>query len=309
MPGASTPVVATTAELYPIRTVASLTGVNPITLRAWERRYGLIRPTRTESGHRLYTRDQIEQIHRVLALLDKGIPISQVRQVLEGRAETIAAEVATGPWPQYLERMIAAIIRFDEYALEDTYNEALALYPTELVTRRLLLPLLEELGERWQSAEGSVAEEHFFGVYMRNKLGARFHHRPRGASGPKLLIACLPGELHEIGALLFALAVQELGYRIVLLGANTPLEDLPVVVRRAAIDAVVLSGSIEPGPGLLDESLPKLVAAVRVPVCVGGLTSVKHRDAIVAAGAQPMGADIEHGIRRLRELVAPGAIT
>jgi DNA-binding transcriptional MerR regulator len=306
-PTASASTTATTLELYPIRTVASLTGVNPITLRAWERRYGLIRPTRTESGHRLYTRDQIEQVHRVLALLEKGIPISQVRQALEGRADTTA--VATGPWPQYLERMIAAIIRFDEYALEDTYNEALALYPTELVTRRLLLPLLEELGERWQSTEGSVAEEHFFGVYMRNKLGARFHHRPRRASGPKLLIACLPGELHEIGALLFALAVQELGYRIVLLGANTPLEDLPVVVRRAAIDAVVLSGSIEPASGLLDESLPKLVVAARVPVCVGGLTSVKHRDAIVAAGALPMGADIEHGIRRLRELVAPGAVT
>lgn len=309
MPATSAPVAAATTELYPIRTVASLTGVNPITLRAWERRYGLIRPTRTESGHRLYTREQIEQIHRVLALLDKGIPISQVRPVLEGRVETTAATVASGPWPRYLERMIAAIVRFDEYALEDTYNEALALYPTELVTRRLLLPLLEELGKRWQSAEGSVAEEHFFGVYMRNKLGARFHHRPRRTSGPKLLIACLPGELHEIGALLFALAVQELGYRIVLLGANTPLEDLPVVVRRAAIDAIVLSGSIEPAPGLLEDGLPKLVAAVRVPVCVGGLTSVKHRDAIVAAGAQPMGADVEHGIRRLRELVTPGAVT
>jgi DNA-binding transcriptional MerR regulator len=292
-------------ELYPIRTVASLTGVNPITLRAWERRYGLIRPTRTDSGHRLYTREQIEQIQRVLALLEKGIPISQVRQVIEARAEGAAPAVAKGPWPAYLERMVSAITRFDENALEDTYNEALALYPADLVTRRLLLPLLEELGERWASAEGSVAEEHFFGVYLRNKLGARFHHRARGNTGPKLLIACLPGELHEIGALLFALAVQELGYRIVLLGANMPLADLPVVVRRAAIDAIVLSGSVTPSPELLTADLPRLVAAVRVPVCVGGLTSVKHRDALVAAGAHPMGAELEHGLRRLREILAP----
>ncbi len=292
-------------ELYPIRTVASLTGVNPITLRAWERRYGLIRPTRTDSGHRLYTREQIEQIQRVLALLEKGIPISQVRQVIEARAQAAAPAATAGPWPAYRERMVSAITRFDENALEDTYNEALALHPTDLVTRRLLLPLLEELGERWASAEGSVAEEHFFGVYLRNKLGARFHHRARGNTGPKLLIACLPGELHEIGALLFALAVQELGYRIVLLGANMPLGDLPVVVRRAAIDAIVLSGSVTPAPELLTADLPRLVAAVRVPVCVGGLTSVTHRDALVAAGAHPMGAELEHGLRRLREILAP----
>jgi len=291
------------ASLYPIRTVSTLTGVNTVTLRAWERRYGLIRPTRTASGHRLYTQAQIDLINRVLVLLDKGIPISQVRAALEStEAPETPREPQAGPWQRYRERMVSAIIRFDENALEESYNEALSLYPVDIVTRHLLLPLLAELGKRWETAEGSVAEEHFFGVYLRNKLGARFHHRARGNTGPRILLACLPGELHEVGVLLFALAAHDAGYRVVLLGANMPLEDLPTVVRRAEIDAIVLSGSMQPETGLLDARLPKLVSGAGVPVCVGGLTSVRHRDAIVAAGAEALGSDIDHGLRRLREV-------
>jgi len=293
---------------FPIRTVASLTGVQPVTLRAWERRYGLIRPTRTASGHRLYTQAQIDLINRVLGLLDKGIPISQVGAALDAAVEPDSQrEPHAGPWQRYLERMVSAITRFDENGLEEAYNDALSLYPVNMVTRRLLLPLLSALGARWETAEGSVAEEHFFGVYLRNKLGARFHHRARGNNGPRLLLACLPGELHEIGALLFALAAHDHGYRVILLGANTPLEDLPAVVRRAEIDVIVLSGSIEPEPDLLGARLAKLAIEARIPVCVGGLTSVRYRDAIVAAGATPLGADIEPGLRRLREIVPPTA--
>jgi len=296
------------ASLYPIRTVSTLTGVNSVTLRAWERRYGLIRPTRTASGHRLYTQAHIDLINRVLVLLDKGIPISQVRAALEStEAPETAREPQAGPWQRYRERMVSAIIRFDENALEDSYNEALSLYPVDIVTRHLLLPLLAELGERWETAEGSVAEEHFFGVYLRNKLGARFHHRARGNTGPRILLACLPGELHEVGVLLFALAAHDAGYRVVLLGANMPLEDLPAVVRRAEIDAIVLSGSMRPETALLDARLPRLVADTGVPVCVGGLTSVGHRDAIVAAGAEALGSDIDHGLRRLREITDQAA--
>ena len=80
------------SELFPIRTVASLTGVNAITLRAWERRYGLIKPVRTDSGHRLYTQVDIDTIHQVVALLDKGVAISQVRNAL-GETEQGAARV------------------------------------------------------------------------------------------------------------------------------------------------------------------------------------------------------------------------
>jgi len=290
-------------ELYPIRTIATLTGVNAITLRAWERRYGLIKPVRTESGHRLYTRDDIDTIHRIVALLDKGVAISQVRHSLHATPGGQTAVETAGPWDKYRSQMIAAISQFDEERLEDLYNEILAIYPADLMTRKVLLPLLVELGTRWESAEGSVAEEHFFGVYLRNKLGARFHHRHRHASGPKLLVACLPGEQHEIGLLLFALAANDAGFRLVLLGADMPLEELPHAARCARCDGIVLSGSLEPKAGLLTDTLPKVVACVDVPVFVGGLTSVRHRDAINAAAAHALGNDLAAGLKRIGDLL------
>jgi DNA-binding transcriptional MerR regulator/methylmalonyl-CoA mutase cobalamin-binding subunit len=290
-------------EHYPIRTVASLTGVNAITLRAWERRYGLIKPVRTESGHRLYSRADIDTIHRVTALLEKGVAIGQAREALAAGQPAAPRAAASMGWAAYRERMVAAIATFDEERLEELYNELIGLHPMSVVTDRVLLPLLVELGERWESRDGSVAEEHFFGVYLRNKLGARFHHRTRHQVGPKLMLACLEGEQHEFGLLLFALAAHDHGYQVVLLGANAPLGELAHAARRAHADAVVLSCSIEPSPTVLASELPALTAAATVPVFVGGLASVTRHDAIVAAGAEPLGADMHAGLRRLAERI------
>jgi len=141
-------------------------------------------------------------------------------------------------------------------------------------------------------------------VYLRNKLGARFHHRARRDGGARLLAACLPGEHHEVGLLLFALAAHEQGFRLVLLGADMPLGELPHAARSSRAQAIVLSGAIQPGPGLYERELPMLVATAGVPVCIGGPRSVADRDAIAAAGAHPLGAEIDHGLKRLGEMLA-----
>ena len=290
-------------ELFPIRTVSSLTGVNVITLRAWERRYALIKPVRTASGHRLYRREDIDRIHSAVALLDRGMAISQVRNTLE-HATVSAAPEPGSPWARYLKRMVGAIARFDEDDLEDAYNHAAGVYPIEQVTQELLIPLLKELGRRWETGGLGIAEEHFFGVYLRNKLGARFHHRARSDSGACVLAACLPGEQHEIGLLLFALTAHDHGLRPVLLGANMPLGELAAAIERADCRGVVLSGALTPAPQVLREELPKLVAAAGVPVFVGGMTSVRERDAIVNAGAIPLGNDLSSGVKRIRSALA-----
>ena len=289
------------AERYPIRTVSSLTGVHPVTLRAWERRYGLVKPVRTAGGQRVYTRADIDEIHRILAQLERGASIGQVRPAQPAPARR---ERAAGPWHAYRERMVSAIARFDEDLLEEAYNEVLSLYPADLVTANVLHPLLVSLGTRWRDAAGSIAEEHFFGVYLRNKLGARFHHRARRDGGARLLAACLPGEHHEVGLLLFALAAHEQGFRLVLLGADMPLAELPHAARCSRAQAIVLSGAIQPEPRLYERELPALVAAAGVPVCIGGPRSVADRDAIAAAGAHPLGVEIDHGLKRLGELLA-----
>jgi DNA-binding transcriptional MerR regulator/methylmalonyl-CoA mutase cobalamin-binding subunit len=293
--------------LYPIRTVSTLTGVNPITLRAWERRYGLVTPKRTAGGHRVYTRKDIDRIHHILAMIENGVAIGRVNDALSEGRMARARVLKKDPWTEFRGRMTAAISQFDENRLEDVYNELLSRYPLELVTREVLLPLLVELGERWSGRIGGVAEEHFFAVYLRNKLGARFHHRHRTAAGPRLLAACLPGEHHETGLLLFALAAHEHGFRVVLLGADMPLAELGYAARSSQADAIVLSGSIEPEAKRLDIELPRLVLEAGVPVLVGGLASVRERDAIVAAGAVPLGTDIGAGLRHLRDTLAASA--
>lgn len=294
-------------EFFPISTVSKLTGVNSITLRAWERRYGLIEPIRSGSGHRLYTRNDIDLVHRVVALLEKGMRIGQVREELEaqGYGPGSGPVEETGPWLAYQRRMTAAIIRFDEDSLETAYNEALSLYPVDVVTRELLTPLLKELGQRWASGLGSIAEEHFFGFYLRNKLGARFHHRHRNNSGPRLLVACLPGELHEIGLLLFALAAHEHGYNLVLLGANMPIAEIAMAAGQARSDGIVLSGSMAPDAEVLNTQLAELVRQIDRPVMVGGRVSITHCDQLIAAGAEPLGDDLERGIKILDAKMHP----
>ena len=295
-------------KLYTIGTVSKLTGVGAITLRAWERRYGLIKPVRKESGHRLYTRHHIDQINRITALTQQGIRISQIQPEMLESGVSPEAGPASDQWKKYLDSMLSAIINFDEDRLEEIYNEALSLHSIGAVTRKLLTPLLVELGLRWEGGEPvSIAEEHFFAFYLRNKLGARFHHRPRRNTGPMILLAGLPGEHHDIGLLLFALALIEAGYRVLPLGANMPLEYLPQVAGSKHCSAIVLSGAVEPSAGVLADSLPELVTATPIPVFVGGLASVYGCDPITKAGAEPLGRDIDHGLRRLGEVLDESA--
>ncbi len=287
----------TDGERIPIRTISALTGVNAITLRAWERRYGFIRPLRTAKGHRLYTHAHVEQIRRVLALVKRGVPMSQVRELIDAEPEAhIASEVAA-PFRDYFDRMSAAITRLDEPELDKIYDEALSVHSIDNITRHLILPLLVHFGERWRNIAGGIAEEHFLATYLRSKLGARLLHRMRYATGPRLLAACAPGEQHEIGLLLFALESQDAGLRTVVLGADTPFEEVAVAQQNSATDAVVISSSVDPAPGLLERELPKLVSKVKVPVFVGGTTAVRHKRAISAAGAIALGFELEDGVR------------
>jgi DNA-binding transcriptional MerR regulator len=286
--------------LYPIRTVVSMTGVNPVTLRAWERRYGLIQPHRTPKGHRLYSREQIRLIQHVVELLGQGVSVGQVKAVLRQESEGGAVEGGIDVWAQKREAMLGAVGAFDELALDRIYNEALSLYPVDLVTEQLVLPVLRGLGERWRSTEAGIAEEHFFVAYLRNKIGARFHHLGLQGTGPKLLAACLPGEHHETGLLLFCLSAVNAGFRLIMLGRDTPLDQLPPVVDRADCAAIVLSGSTKPARGVLGERLKALVRSVSVPVFVGGAVSASHGPQIAEAGGIALGTRIRPALEELQ---------
>jgi DNA-binding transcriptional MerR regulator len=285
--------------LFPIRTVSSLTGVNAITLRAWERRYGLITPHHTPKGNRFYTQHDIDLINRVVDLLEKGVSINQVGASLKQESQHAdRVHVEPNPWSSRQQRMINAIVHFDQEALDNVYTEALSFYPTHIVTRKLIIPLLKTLQERWETTEGCIVEEHYFAAYLRNKLGARFH-----STGQKLVAACLPGEYHEVGLLLFCLAVIMQNYRLVLLGANIPMDELPLVAQRSASNAIVLSGSLNSSLAALEAQLPALVGKTNVPVFVWGKTAIQYHDLIVRSGAIPIGDHINHGVKGIEEVL------
>jgi DNA-binding transcriptional MerR regulator len=285
--------------LLPIRTVSTLTGVNAVTLRAWERRYSLITPQRTPKGHRLYTQQHVERIKRIVELLNQGMSVSNVKPLLDQAPGEDLTSSGTDDniWESYQHKMLNSIERFDETTLDSIYNDAISLYPVDIVNQRLTKPLLRLLGERWKKQQTGIAEEHFFSVYLRNKLGTRIHHMNQRVNGPLLLLACLPGELHEIGLLFFALSTVNAGYRVLILGANTPLQQIPHVLDRKACAGVILSSSSKPARGVIDTGLPELNRQVKIPVFVGGKTSVTHQQDLEQAGVVCLGENIASGLQ------------
>lgn len=286
-------------DAFPIRTVAAMTGINPATLRTWERRYRLVEPGRTPKGHRQYSKKQIAMLHRVVALLERGVAISHINFSL------IAAEHVSGSrheqafWNRLLQRLMTAIAHFDDGVIENIYNEALALYPAKTVTRKLLLPVLDSLGERGTADEGSIAEEYFFGLYLRNKLSGRLRQRKRREQGPRLITACFPGERHEAGILLFALDAVEHGYRCISLGSQVPLEELAYAAKQAQAQGIVLFASQTSPAAQFGKALTQLCHEAGVPVFVGGPSSVILADMVQQAGATALGADNGSGFRRI----------
>jgi len=256
-------------QQYPIRTVSEVTGVNAVTLRAWERRYGLIQPLRTPKGHRLYTQDDISLINDIQRRLADGTAISKIARDISSTSSDDTDSPAD-VWVHYRQRMVSAVEAFNESGLDTIYNDAMSLYPVDIVTLRLILPLLDDLGERWKTQPGRIAEEHFFSVYLRNKLGARFHHQNLRNNGPTLIAACLPGEHHEFGLLLFALMANSKGFRIILLGADLPVYELHHVVSKTQCQGVVLSGSATLDCSNIVADIELLTRELTIPVFVGG---------------------------------------
>ncbi|WP_085594766.1 MULTISPECIES: MerR family transcriptional regulator [unclassified Pseudomonas] len=184
-------------EWLPIREIARLTGVNAVTLRAWERRYGLIVPHRTPKGHRLYTREQVQQVLTILTWLNRGVAVSQVRHLLENApAFSVPAQ---NDWQRLRQVLRQAIGQLAERKVDDAFNQAMALYPPRTLCEQLLMPLLAELEQHWQGQVGSQSEQVFFYSWLRSKLGARIYHNNRQVQGAPLLLvnqSDLPLEPH-----------------------------------------------------------------------------------------------------------------
>lgn len=289
---------------FPIRILAERTGVPPSTIRAWERRYGILQAQRTLSGHRHYGDEDVMFIKRLQAHLGQGSSISKaIRelgnwQIDENLHQSQLQVSQQQQWQHLVDKLLHAIGRFDDLQLDIIYQQALSLYDINIVTERILRPTLVILGERWKKGTASIAEEHFFSTYMRNKIGARLHHSARN-KGPILVIGCVPGEHHELGSLMFAQSAQNVGYRLLLLGTNLPLDQVLPVVNKAQAAGVVLSLVTRPPDTVLANELDELAEVAKVPIMLGGVT----HDDMTTSCVHLLGGNFSLALQRLFDLV------
>ncbi|MGM3387763.1 MerR family transcriptional regulator [Stutzerimonas stutzeri] len=259
----------------PIREVARITGVNPVTLRAWERRYGLIVPRRTAKGHRLYDDSHVQRIQSIVSWLNRGVAVSQVKQLLDARQSINLAE--HNQWGGLHDEMMRAVGGLNERQLDDAFNRALALYPPRTLCRHLLLPLLLSLEQRWHSPFGADLERALFQSWLRTKLGTRLYHANRQHHGAPLLLLNLCEQRFEPGLWLCAWLVSSAGCPVDLLEWPVPLNELPLAIERLAPRGILLYASQPLDSGYLKRQLPRLREPTGVPLVLAGPAASIHQ--------------------------------
>ncbi|MDX5372133.1 MAG: MerR family transcriptional regulator [Pseudomonadaceae bacterium] len=259
----------------PIREVARSTGVNPVTLRAWERRYGLIVPHRTPKGHRLYSQEHVTRIQAILAWLARGVAVSQIKDLLEQPPST--QRDAASPWDALRQELLQSIAQQSERALDEQFNRALALYPTRTLCQQLMLPLLAELQLRWQGAPfGAQLERVFFHSWLRSKLGARLYHSNRQHGGAPLLLANLSSLPLEPELWLCAWLASSAGCPVEVFDWPMPLGELALACERIAPRALLLYSSHSLDAQLLQRELPRLNSHCPAPLLLAGAAARIH---------------------------------
>ena len=219
-------------------------GVSEHVLRAWETRYGLLTPTRSPGGYRLYSESDVRRVQRMRAFLAQGLSAAEAARAVLAERSTVAADPAS---VRKAEAGGAADLRsalddLDERAAHHVLDELFGALTIEAVIRDVLIPYLHDLGDRWGRGEVSVGQEHFASNLIRSRL-AGLAPGWGGGHGPRALLACPPGELHDIALLSFGLVLRRSGWRVIYLGPDSPMADVEHAAAVVQPDVVMLSAS------------------------------------------------------------------
>lgn len=218
-------------------------GLKPELLRAWERRYGVLQPARSGGGLRLYSQADERRVRHMQSRIADGLsPAEAARVVLAGDAEEPISEV--GPLMHVqADRLRDALDRFDAFEAHAALDRLLAAFSLDTVLEDAVVPYLRELGARWEGGTVTVAQEHFASNVLRGRFAAMARGWEAG-TGPLALLACAPGELHDLPLLLFGLALRARGWRIAYLGADTPGESVAGAAAELSPDLVVIASTL-----------------------------------------------------------------
>lgn len=249
------------------------TGVSPELLRAWERRYGLFEPERSPGRFRLYSDAELARVQAMRTHLAAGLSAAEAaRLVLAEPLAAPAPEPTGSALDEPLRELRAALERFDEPRAHAAIDTLLARMSVEAFLREAVLPILREVGKRWERGEGSIAQEHFTSNVLRGRLLALGRGWGRGA-GPHALLAAPPDELHDLGLVVFGLVLRDRGWRITFLGADTPIETVADTARATRPDVIVLATLMHSRIGSQADAVRALARDWRVVISGGGMTA------------------------------------
>ncbi|WP_404386612.1 MerR family transcriptional regulator [Knoellia locipacati] len=294
--------------MYTIKRAAELTGIGLPTLRAWERRYGVVSPVRSEGKYRLYSDADVRALTIMATLVDDGWTASEaaaetLRRVggVGGvsRAEALGTDAvlasAEHPPPQGIEEVLAAASDLDGPRLGAALDRGLD--GSEEFTRRAnewLLPMLSAVGGAWADGRISPAGEHLVSHAVHRRLAALYDAAPRVTSGPLVVLGLPPGSRHELGVLAFAVGARQAGLRTAYLGADLPTIDWVGAVSGRHAGAAVLAV-----PRLADVVAAQVIVDRIIASTPGVVVAVGGRHQEDVTGALLLGHDLDAGIEAL----------
>lgn len=212
--------------MYSIKAVAQATGLTVETLRAWERRYGIVVPTRDASGRRVYRPEDVLHLRRLREATERGHPIGRLASLGDDALAALLSETsdrrARATSNAFVERILESAQRFRSAECEQALTLAIALLPPQQLVTDVLRPLLREVGDRWHRGEFAISQERLVSMTVRRHVGLMLDAYDRSARRPPLVFATLPGERHELGLLTSALVCASHGFKVHYLGPDLP---------------------------------------------------------------------------------------
>jgi DNA-binding transcriptional MerR regulator/methylmalonyl-CoA mutase cobalamin-binding subunit len=309
------------AARYPVRLVAVRTGLSPHLLRAWERRYGVVTPSRSEGGQRLYSDLDIERLARLRRLVERGHSISRIASLplgelaeLEEEPGSAAAQDLSGTRPveeqvrarsiqEFTDAAMRAVRALDASGLQEVLERAAMTLGVTDFLETVAVTTLEDIGNGWTERSVSVAQEHMATAVFRRVLGWLLELYQTKSPAHRLLVATPPGERHELGALMAAVSAAAEGWNVTYLGPDLPVEELLGAIGQTGAEAVALS-LVQPGEerGVLSvlreiqDGLPP-----RVALLLGGAGAQSFQAEIESAGVHLIDslADLRAALQRL----------
>lgn len=278
---------------YRIQAVAELTGIPAATLRAWERRYGVPQPARTQSSYRLYSDDDVQLVRRMRELSEGGLSAAEAARVaLEGASINLQDTAPASAFQAAIERIVAAASDMDGDRLEDELRELLTLGSAMMIVERVLAPAMRNIGELWHEGRINTAHEHLASEIIGNQIRELLrlvqpseHHR-------LALLACFADEEHVLPLYVVGFRFIDWGCRVRILGPRTPPIALRVAIEALRPDVVGLSVTSSLTPARARDLVDAYGDACRdVPWLVGGAGSEALRERITKRGGVVVGTD------------------